>query len=89
MWLLITTGLFLSIMWSNIFTLAIEDLGPQTSIGSGILVAAIVGGALIPPIQGLLADGSLGLHRSFLITIVCFAYIAWYGVKGYKHATTS
>lgn len=85
MWLLIGTGLFLSIMWSNIFTLAIADLGPQTSKGSGILVAAIVGGALIPPLQGLIADSSVGLHHSFLITIVCFAYIAWYGWKGYRH----
>ncbi|WP_420575844.1 sugar MFS transporter [Ekhidna sp.] len=85
MWLLIGTGLFLSIMWSNIFTLAIADLGPQTSKGSGILVAAIVGGALLPPLQGLIADSSVGLHHSFLITIVCFVYIAWYGWKGYKH----
>ena len=85
MWLLIGTGLFLSIMWSNIFTLAIADLGPLTSKGSGVLVAAIVGGALIPPLQGLMADSSIGLHNSFLITIVCFVYIAWYGWKGYKH----
>ncbi len=83
---LIGTGLFLSIMWSNIFTLAIDGLGAQTSKGSGILVASIVGGALIPPLQGLLADSSLGLHNSFLITIICFAYIAWYGLKGYKHS---
>lgn len=85
MWLLIGTGLFLSIMWSNIFTLAIADLGPQTSKGSGVLVAAIVGGALIPPLQGLIADSSIGLHNSFLITIICCVYIAWYGWKGYKH----
>ncbi|WP_420318086.1 sugar MFS transporter [Ekhidna sp.] len=85
MWLLIGTGLFLSIMWSNIFTLAIADLGSMTSKGSAVLVAAIVGGALIPPLQGLIADSSFGLHNSFLITIGCFAYIAWYGWKGYKH----
>jgi len=85
MWLLIGTGLFLSIMWSNIFTLAIADLGEMTSKGSGILVAAIVGGALIPPIQGLLADSTIGLHNSFLITIGCFSYIAWYGWSGYRH----
>ncbi len=84
MWLLIGTGLFLSIMWSNIFTLAIADLGSLTSKGSSVLVAAIVGGALIPPLQGLLADSSFGLHNSFLITIVCFIYIAWYGWKGYR-----
>ena len=85
MWLLISIGLFLSIMWSNIFTLAIAGLGPLTSKGSGVLVAAIVGGALIPPLQGLLADSSFGLHNSFLITIICFVYIVWYGWKGYKH----
>lgn len=85
MWLLISTGLFLSIMWSNIFTLAIADLGPHTSKGSGILVAAIVGGALIPLLQGLISISSVGRHNSFLITIVCFVYIAWYGWKGYKH----
>lgn len=84
MWSLILTGLFLSIMWSNIFTLAIDDLGEDTGVGSGILVAAIVGGALIPPIQGLIADSSVGLHYSFLITLVCFLYIAWYGWKGYQ-----
>ncbi|MFK7953431.1 MAG: sugar MFS transporter [Ekhidna sp.] len=84
MWLLIASGLFLSIMWSNIFTLAIADLGGQTSKGSGILIAAIVGGALVPPLQGLLADSSFGLHNSFMITILCFAYIAWYGYRGYK-----
>ncbi|MEP1033706.1 sugar MFS transporter [Ekhidna sp.] len=85
MWLLIGTGLFLSIMWSNIFTLAIADLGPLTSKGSGILVASIVGGAIIPLVQGLISDSFIGRHNSFLITIVCFAYIAWYGWKGYKH----
>ncbi len=84
MWSLIITGLFLSIMWSNIFTLAIDDLGEDTGVGSGVLVAAIVGGALIPPIQGLIADSSVGLHFSFLITLVCFLYIAWYGWRGYK-----
>lgn len=84
MWLLIGTGLFLSIMWSNIFTLAIDGLGAQTSKGSGILVAAIVGGAFVPLLQGLIADSSYGIHRSFLITILCFAYIAWYGMIGYK-----
>lgn len=85
MWLLIGTGLFLSVMWSNIFTLAIADLGPLTSKGSGILVASIVGGAFIPILQGLISISSIGRHNSFLITVVCFVYIAWYGWKGYKH----
>ncbi|MEP0986569.1 sugar MFS transporter [Ekhidna sp.] len=85
MWTLISTGLFLSVMWSNIFTLAIADLGPLTSRGSGLLVTAIVGGAIIPPLQGLISISSFGRHNSFLITIICFIYIAWYGWKGYKH----
>lgn len=85
MWTLISTGLFLSVMWSNIFTLAIADLGPLTSKGSGLLVTAIVGGAIIPPLQGLISISSFGRHNSFLITIICFIYIAWYGWKGYKH----
>ncbi len=85
MWALIGTGLFLSIMWSNIFTLAIDGLGRYTSQGSGILVAAIVGGALIPPIQGLIADSPIGLHVSFGITLFCFAYILYYGLVGYRH----
>jgi len=85
MWLLIGTGLFLSIMWSNIFTLSIDGLGKQTSRGSGLLIMAIVGGALLPPLQGWLADGSIGLHNSFMITVVSFAYIAWYGWRGYRH----
>jgi MFS transporter, FHS family, L-fucose permease len=85
MWLLIGTGLFLSIMWSNIFTLAIDGLGPATGRGSGMLVMAIVGGAVLPPIQGLLADSALGLHGSFMLTLLSFGYIGWYGWRGYQH----
>lgn len=85
MYLLIGTGLFLSIMWSNIFTLAIDGLENFTSRGSGILVMAIVGGAVIPPIQGLIADTSIGLHLSFGVTIFCFLYILYYGIKGYRY----
>jgi FHS family L-fucose permease-like MFS transporter len=88
MYLIIGTGLFLSIMWSNIFTLAIEDLGDYTSQGSGLLVMAIVGGAFIPPVQGYLADmPSIGIQASFAITLVCFAYILYYALIGYKPAS--
>ncbi len=84
MWTLIAVGLFNSIMFPTIFTLSINGLGKHTSQGSGILVMAIVGGALIPLIMGGLAD-TIGLHSSFLITIVCYAYIAYFGIKGYKN----
>jgi len=87
MYLIIATGLFLSIMWSNIFTLAIEGLGDYTSRGSGLLVMAIVGGAFIPPLQGYLADmPAIGIQASFAITLVCFAYILYYALVGYKPA---
>ncbi|MBK8491465.1 MAG: hypothetical protein IPL49_11430 [Saprospirales bacterium] len=59
------SGLFNSIMWSNIFTLAIRDLKQYTSMGSSLLVMMIVGGALIPLLQGVVADTSLGVKGAF------------------------
>jgi FHS family L-fucose permease-like MFS transporter len=81
---IIAVGLLNSVMFPAIFTLAIEGLGRHTEQGSGILCAAIVGGAVIPWLQGVLAD-SAGLHISFVLPAVCYIYIAWYGLKG--HAT--
>jgi FHS family L-fucose permease-like MFS transporter len=82
-WCLIGIGLFNSIMWSNIFTLAITDLKEYTSQGSSLLVMAILGGALIPLLQGAVAD-AIGLHMSFIVPIVSYVYLAWYGWKGYQ-----
>jgi FHS family L-fucose permease-like MFS transporter len=81
---IIAVGLLNSVMFPTIFTLAIDGLGRHTEQGSGILCAAIVGGALIPWMQGVLADHA-GLHISFLLPAVCYVYIAWYGLRG--HAT--
>jgi FHS family L-fucose permease-like MFS transporter len=83
MWSIIAVGLFNSIMFPTIFTLAIEKLGKHTGQGSGILCMAIVGGALIPVIQGGLAD-KIGIHHCFVIPVLCYLYIAWYGMTGYK-----
>ena len=80
MWAIIGIGLFNSIMWSNIFTLAIDGLGKYTSQGSSMLVMAILGGAIIPPIQGALAD-VIGVHMSFIIPVFSYAYLAFYGWK--------
>lgn len=80
-WALLSLGLFNSIMWSNIFSLAVAGLGKDTSQGSSLLVMAIVGGALIPPLQGLIAD-EIGLHISFLLPIVCYVYIAVFAIFG-------
>jgi FHS family L-fucose permease-like MFS transporter len=81
MWTLILVGLFNSTMFPSIFTLAIEGLGPLTGRASGLLVAAIVGGALIPELQGLLAD-RIGIHHAFLLPVLCYAYIVFYALKG-------
>jgi len=81
---IIAVGFVNSIMFPTIFTLAIGGLGRHTEQGSGILCAAIVGGAFIPALQGVFADAA-GLHISFVLPAVCYLYIAWYGLRG--HAT--
>ncbi|MGA2299040.1 MAG: MFS transporter [FCB group bacterium] len=83
MWSVIGIGLFNSIMWSNIFTLAIDGLGEHTSQGSSLLVMAILGGAIIPVIQGATAD-ALGIHLSFIVPLLSYLYIAFYGLKGFN-----
>lgn len=77
-WSIIGIGLFNSVMWSNIFTLSISGLKEYTSQGSSLLVMAILGGALVPLIQGAIAD-SEGLKFSFLLPILCYLYIAYFG----------
>jgi len=83
MWSIIGIGLFASIMWSNIFTLAIRGLGKYTSQGSSLLIMAILGAALIPPLQGLVAD-TFGVQQSFIVILTCHIFVAWYGFKGSK-----
>lgn len=83
LWAIVGIGLFNSIMWSNIFTLSIAGLGEYTSQGSSLLVMAILGGAVIPAIQGAVAD-AIGVHNSFIVPIACYLYLAYYGWKGYK-----
>lgn len=78
MWTIIGIGLFNSVMWSNIFTLSIDGLGDDTSQGSSLLVMMIVGGAVMPPLQGVLAD-SVGVKMSFLLIILCYVYLAYFG----------
>ena len=81
MWSILAVGLCNSIMFPTIFTLAIAGLGKHTGQGSGILCTAIVGGALIPLLQGFLAD-RLGIQHAFFIPVLCYAYIAYYGFLG-------
>ena len=83
MWAILLVGLFNSIMFPTIFVLGVARLGEHTSQGSGILCLAIVGGALLPLLQGLLAD-TYGVQNAFALAIICYAYIAYYGLKGSK-----
>jgi FHS family L-fucose permease-like MFS transporter len=78
---ILLVGLFNSIMFPSIFTLSIAGLGALTGKGSGLLVAAIVGGAIIPELQGLLAD-HLGIHHAFFLPVLCYLYIAFFALKG-------
>lgn len=81
MWAILAVGLCNAIMFPTIFSLALRGLGAHTSQGSGILCMAIVGGALIPLLQGILAD-AIGIQMAFFLPIICYAYIAYYGLKG-------
>jgi MFS transporter, FHS family, L-fucose permease len=81
MWTMIAVGFFNSVMFPTIFTLAIEGLGPLTGDGSGLLVAAIVGGAIIPEVQGIIAD-RIGIHHAFFLPILCYVYIAYFAFVG-------
>src|ERR1700726_1374339 len=81
MWSIIAVGLFNSIMFPSIFTLGIAELGPLTGDGSGMLVMAIVGGAILPVLQGALAD-RIGIHHAFIIPAICYLYILYYALWG-------
>lgn len=83
LWVILSVGLFNSIMFSNVFTLAIDGLGKYTSQGSSLLVMMILGGAVVPPLQGLIAD-STNAHLAFAVPLICYAYLVWYGFKGCK-----
>jgi MFS transporter, FHS family, L-fucose permease len=83
---IISVGLFNSVMFPSIFSLGIEGLGPLTGKGSGLLVMAIVGGAIIPVAEGALAD-RIGIHHAFILPALCYVYIAYYGYRGSVHKT--
>ncbi len=86
MWSIIAVGLFNSIMFPTIFTLAIKGMGEHTGRSSGYLCMAIVGGAIIPSVQAFFAD-NINIQVSFLVPAVCYIYIAWYALVGSKTET--
>jgi FHS family L-fucose permease-like MFS transporter len=81
MWSIILVGFFNSIMFPSIFTLGIAKLGPRTGDGSGLLIMAIVGGAIIPVAQGWIAD-RIGVHHAFVLPVICYLYIVYYAFVG-------
>ena len=83
MWSIILVGFFNSIMFPSIFTLGVAELGPLTGDGSGIMIAAIVGGAFIPVAQGWFAD-HIGIHHAFFVPVICYLYILFYALSGSK-----
>jgi FHS family L-fucose permease-like MFS transporter len=88
MWSILLVGFFNSVMFPSIFTLGIAELGPLTGDGSGLLVMAIVGGAIIPVLQGALAD-RVGIHYAFILPAFCYLYIVYYAFRGSKPVVTA
>ena len=86
-WTLVLCGFLNSIMFPNIFTLGIVGLGPMTSKGSGLIMTAVVGGAVIPYLFGALAD-KVGIQHAFVIPIICYLYIAYFGMWGSRPTRT-
>ena len=83
MWTILAVGLFNSIMFPTIFSLGVAELGPLTGDASGLLNMAIVGGAILPVIQGSIAD-HVGIHHAFFLPVICYLYILFYGLSGSK-----
>jgi FHS family L-fucose permease-like MFS transporter len=81
MWSIILVGFFNSVMFPSIFTLGVAELGPLTGDGSGFMIMAIVGGAILPVAQGAMAD-RFGIHHAFLLPVLCYLYIVYYAFKG-------
>jgi MFS transporter, FHS family, L-fucose permease len=83
MWSIILVGFFNSIMFPSIFTLGVAELGPLTGDGSGIMIMAIVGGAIIPLAQGAIAD-RIGIHHAFFLPVICYLYILFFAAERFE-----
>jgi len=83
MWTILSVGLFNSIMFPTIFSLGVAELGPLTGVGSGVLNMAIVGGAILPVMVGAIAD-RFGLQLAFVLPVMCYLYILFFGLSGSK-----
>jgi MFS transporter, FHS family, L-fucose permease len=86
-WAVVVIGFFHSIMFPTIFALSIKELGPLTKRGSSLLVMSIIGGAIFPAIMGRISDAS-NIQTAFIIPLICYVYILYFAVSGYKRAKT-
>jgi FHS family L-fucose permease-like MFS transporter len=84
MWCVVGVGLFTSIGWPNIFSLALDGMGVLKSQVSSLLVMAVVGGALLPPLMGRIADVTHDLRPAFIVPLIAYAYVGFYGLAGHK-----
>ena len=84
---ILATNFFMSIMFPTIFALGVKDLGENTKLGSSFIIMAIVGGAIMPPVMGLIAD-EVGIQQSFILPSLCFLAVLFYGWRGYKIKTS-
>lgn len=84
LWLLAAVGLFHSVMWSCVFTLAVDGLGEYTSRASGVFMMGVFGGAVFPVLQGMLADYVGSWQYTWCIALVCEFVLLWYGLRGYR-----
>lgn len=89
LWLLAAVGLFHSIMWGAIFTLSVNKLGKYTNAASGVFMIGVIGGAIFPLLQGLIADLSGGWRLSWLMVIACELYMLYYAIWGSKVRKTA
>lgn len=80
----LAVNFFMSIMFPTIFALGVKDLGEHTKLGSSLIIMAIVGGAIIPPVMGVIADETDNIQLAFLLPVICFMVVAYYGRSGYK-----
>jgi FHS family L-fucose permease-like MFS transporter len=80
----IAIAFFMSIMFPTIFSLGIKDLGPDTELGSSMLVMSVAGGAALPPILGYISDVTGDIQLGYFVPLVCFVIVAWFGWRGYR-----
>src|SRR5712692_5651996 len=82
-WAVVLLGFFDSIMFPTIFALSVKNLGVYTKLGSALLVMSIIGGAIVPAVMGYISDVS-SIQKAFLVPLVCYAYVLYFAVRGYK-----